>query len=385
LGTFADWLADRSAGMTQVVDWKSVAPRQAIRRCVQALLAGQLVAFPTETVYGVAASALHPDAVERLRQGKRRPEDKPLTLALGSARQAFDWVPEMSPLGRRLGRRCWPGPLTLVLKNGLEQSLASRLPENVQQRVCPEGTLGLRVPAHDSILQTLRQLPGPLVLSSANRSGEPAATTGSEVIRALGDEAALVVDDGPTRYGQASTVVRVDGNSWAVLREGVLSSADLERQASRLIVFVCTGNTCRSPMAEVLCKKLLAEHLGCPPDELPQRGFLVLSAGLAAMMGGGPAEEAVVATGELGAELANHASRPLTPQLVAQADHLIAMTRDHLRALTGRHSQLGVRPQLLSLHGEDLSDPIGCEQQVYRDCAQQILRDMKQLLPQLLQ
>src|SRR5438105_2651109 len=113
--------------MTQVVDWKTAPPRQTVRRCIQALRAGELVAFPTETVYGVAASALRPDAVERLREGKGRPQDKPLTLALGGPRQAFDWVPEMSSLGRRLGRRCWPGPLTLVLSIGLDESLASRL------------------------------------------------------------------------------------------------------------------------------------------------------------------------------------------------------------------------------------------------------------------
>src|SRR5262249_28168110 len=98
--------------MTQVLDWQA-APhsRHVVRRAVEALAEGQLVAFPTETVYGVAASVLVPEAVERLRQGKGRPEDKPLTLALGGASAGLDWVPDMSPLGRRLARRCWPGPV----------------------------------------------------------------------------------------------------------------------------------------------------------------------------------------------------------------------------------------------------------------------------------
>jgi protein-tyrosine phosphatase len=251
----------------------------------------------------------------------------------------------------------------------------------VRQRICPSDTLGLRVPAHDVVLQVLDRLAGPLVLSSANRSGEPAATTAKEVVEAIGEDLALVLDDGPSRFGKASSVVQVDGNRWTMLREGVVTPAEIERQACRVIVFLCTGNTCRSPMAEGLCKKLLAERLGCTPEELPARGFFVLSAGLAAMMGGGAAPEAVEVARELGADLSGHRSRPLTPNLVAQADDLIAMTRDHVRALAARFPRQGPRPRLLSAEGQDLPDPIGCDEPVYRECAQQIVRDLERLLP----
>jgi protein-tyrosine phosphatase len=342
-----------------------------------------LVAFPTETVYGVAASALIPEAVERLCAGKGRSGNKPLALAIRSSAEARDWVPRMSPVGWRLARRCWPGPLTLVFGDSVEKGLVSRLPERVRQRVCPSGTLGLRTPAHPAIWETLCRLPGPLALSSANRSGEPAATTAEEVRQALGNDVALLIDDGPTRYRQASTVVRVNGNAWSILREGVLTSAELELQASCVIVFVCTGNTCRSPLAEALCKKLLAERLGCTPEELPRRGFIILSAGLAASMGGEAAPEAVETARELGADLRDHVSRPLTSKLVAQADYLIAMTKSHLQALTAQFRDTGPRPRLLSESGEDLPDPIGCELEVYQACARQILRDLEALLPQL--
>src|SRR5438132_3772874 len=228
--------------MTEVLEWQKAADSPAmIRRVVEALAEGQLVAFPTETVYGLAASALVPEAVERLCRGKGRAENKPLALAIRAAAEALDWVPRMSRLGWRLARRCWPGPVTLVFSDGVEKGLASRLPERVRQRVCPSGTLGLRTPAHAAIWETLCRLPGPLALSSANRSGEPAATTAEEARQALGDEVALLIDDGPTRFRQASTVVQVEGNAWKVLREGVLSAAELERQACCLILFVCTG------------------------------------------------------------------------------------------------------------------------------------------------
>jgi protein-tyrosine phosphatase len=369
--------------MTEVLDWQTAArPHTVVRQAVRALARGDLVAFPTETVYGVAAHALVPEAVERLRHGKGRPVEKPLTLALRGSAEAFDWAPEISPLARRLARRCWPGPMTLVLDAGVERGLASRLPRSVRQLVCPGASVGLRVPAHRAILAALQQLPGPLVLSSANRSGEPAATRAEEVVQALGDDLALVIDDGPSPFGKASTVVQVKGSRWEILREGVLAASDIERQAACLILFVCTGNTCRSPLAEVLCKKLLADRLGCTPAELPRRGFLVHSAGLAAMMGQGAAPEAVEAARELGADLTGHRSRPLTASLAAQSDYLLAMTQGHIEALTAHFPQAGPQVRLLSPQGEDLPDPIGCDAQVYRECAQHIVRHLEQLLPQ---
>jgi len=370
--------------MAQIVDWRQDADQpNIVRRAAQALVEGQLVAFPTETVYGLAASALLPEAVERLCMSKGRPDDKPLTLALGSASEALDWIPEMSILGRRLARRCWPGPVTLVFADAGEQGLAHRLAPSVRQRVCPTGTLGIRVPAHEAVLQTLAALSGPLVLTSANRSGAPPATSAEEVAESVGEATELIIDDGPSRYGSASTVVEVNGDDWSVLRAGVLSEVDIERQTARLIVFVCSGNTCRSPMAEALCKKLLAEELGCAPEDLPGRGIIVLSAGLAAMMGEGAAAEAIQAAHELGADLGTHSSRPLTANLLAQADDLIAMTRGHLLALAAHFPRVGPRPRLLSPEGEDLPDPIGCDQAVYRECARHIERYLRAILPEI--
>jgi protein-tyrosine phosphatase len=273
--------------------------------------------------------------------------------------------------------------VTLVFGDDIERGLASRLPGPVRRRVCPAGTLGLRTPAHEAVLRALRLFPGPLVLTGAGKAEADAAVTAAEVVERLGDGVALVVDDGRCRFAQPSTVVKVNGDRWDVLRVGVVSPELLQRQVSCLIVFVCTGNTCRSPLAEGLCKKLLADRLGCAVEELPRRGFLVLSAGTSAMMGGPAAEEAVAAAEALGADLRGHRSRPLTADLAAQADHLVVMTRGHSLAVAEQFARLGLRPRLLHPGGEDVPDPIGGDQPVYQECAQQIWRHLERFVAEL--
>jgi protein-tyrosine phosphatase len=226
-------------------------------------------------------------------------------------------------------------------------------------------------------------MPMPVAVSGVTLNGNGEAVSAEQVCRIMGEELALVVDDGPSRYALPPTLVEVNGNSWTVLREGVVPMAELERQTTCLIVFVCTGNTCRSPLAEALCKKRLAEQLQCPVEELPQRGFLVLSAGMAASMGDSATPEAAEAGRRLGADLSSHVSRPLTPDLAAQADHVLAMTRGHLALLAARYPDTGCRPQLLSPRGEDVPDPIGGEQPVYEECAQQISHHVEALVAEI--
>ena len=202
--------------------------RDVVHRAVQALAEGQLIAIPTETVYGLAASACRPDAVERLLQVKGRPSGQPMALAIKSAEEAPDFVPDMSPLARRLARRCWPGPVTLVVDNEHRDGLVAQLPREVREVIAPNGSVGLRVPANEMTQDVLRMLTGPIVLTSANRSGQPEAVTAQEVVQYLDGDVAMVLDDGPCRYGQPSSVVRVKNNrskfcaraSWAKPRCG---------------------------------------------------------------------------------------------------------------------------------------------------------------------
>jgi protein-tyrosine phosphatase len=231
----------------------------------------------------------------------------------------------------------------------------------------------------------MRNLGSPLVLTSANRSGEPDATTGQEAIAALDQAVELIVDDGPTRYRQASTVVRVASDEWSVLREGVVPTRTLTRLSACVILLVCTGNTCRSPMAEAICKKLLADRLECSVENLPEQGFIVISAGVSAVMGDPAPQEAKLAVAEFGAQLDDHGSQPLTPQLLAQADYVWGMTSGHLRSISMRYPTIPHRAELLSLRAEEVDDPIGGDRELYRDCALQLRSYLEERLTNLAQ
>jgi len=352
--------------------------RDVVHRAVQALAEGKVVAFTTETVYGLAASALSESAVGRLVRLGLTGGKQGLTLAVKSADEALDYVPAMSPLGARLARRCWPGPVTLVLEDSHPDSLLRQLCPAVQQALAPDGAVGLRVPAHQAILEVLRLLAGPVVLASARREGQADAVTAQQVIERLNDDVQLVLDDGRSRFGQPSSVVRVQHRDFDVLEVGVVSEQTLKRLASLIVLFVCTGNTCRSPMAEGLFRHLLAKRLRCKPGELEDRGVVIMSAGIAAMLGGRAAAEAIEVLKADGIDLSAHESQPLTEQLVRHADLILAMTRSHRKAILAEWPDAAPRVKLLSIDGADVPDPVGGPLEQYQRCVAQMKPEIEQ-------
>lgn len=182
------------------------------------LRSGGLVAFPTETVYGLGAHAMDEAAVRRVFEVKGRPADNPLIVHLATADQLPSVVALVSPLGRELADAYWPGPLTLVLAARPEVPLVTR--GGLQ-------TVAVRVPAHDVALDLLRAAGVPVAAPSANRSGRPSPTTAAHVRDDLGELVDAVVDGGPCTVGIESTVVDARGAVPVVLRPGAVTAEEL--------------------------------------------------------------------------------------------------------------------------------------------------------------
>ncbi|MEM9943523.1 MAG: L-threonylcarbamoyladenylate synthase [Planctomycetota bacterium] len=346
--------------------------RDVVHRVVEALSAGQIVALPTESVYGLACNALHPESVERLMNLKGRPKDKPFTVATKSLEDALDYAPNMPRIARRLARRIWPGPITLVVDASNPGSVIHRLDARVQEATIPSGTIGLRVPDHEVTNQIMRLSAGPMLLTSANLSGQPDATTGDQVMDSVGDLVDIVVDDGPTKHGKSSTVISVDDLGYKILREGILDAPMVESLTHFIALIVCTGNTCRSPMGEGLLRQRLAEKLGIDTDELKSRGFNVLSAGIAAVPGAPASPQAVDVMKRIGVDISDHQSQPITGQLAQFADLILTMTNGHRQALISHWPMLEPRTRLVRRDGADVSDPIGGSVELYDATAKQI-------------
>jgi len=190
-----------------------------IRKAAEILRAGGLVAFPTETVYGLGADASNAGAVARLYATKRRPANHPVIVHFGSGESAFAWAREIPRAARQLAERFWPGPLTLILKRS---ALAKDFITGGQD------TVGLRVPSHPVARGLLEMFQGGIAAPSANRFGLVSPTTAAHVREDLGDDVDLVLEGGPSEVGIESTIVDLSTGSALLLRPGAISRGDLE-------------------------------------------------------------------------------------------------------------------------------------------------------------
>jgi len=336
-----------------------------VRTTAARLLQGELCLLPTETVYGLALLPGKRDAEARARRLLARPEPAPFTwhLADAGASQAIGAV--LPTALQPLLQRFWPGPLTLVVPHA--------------QR----GSLGLRIPANDftrAVLQTVGQ---PLWLASCRQTqagmlppGEPNA-----LYQALGHAIDFCVDAGPAPLGVESTVLAVVNDRLEIRREGILSGAEVLAAAARNILFVCTGNTCRSPLATAQAIDLAARSLGTQPADLLQHRLHFSSAGTATMAGLPASEGSLLAGLELGLDLGEHQSQVLDRELLTRADQIYCLARSHRRAVLGRLPEAAGKVELLRPDGRDIADPYGGDLSAYRTAAREIQAAIGARLP----
>lgn len=229
-----------------------------IARGAELLRAGRLVAFPTETVYGLGADASNPAALERIFAVKGRPRSHPLIVHLGNAQWLDEWAIDVPPSARALAARFWPGPLTLILKR------APHVPDAVTGG---QDTIGLRVPSHPIAHALLDAFGRGIAAPSANRFGRVSPTTADHVRADLGHDVDLVIDGGPCAVGIESTIVDLSRGAPVVLRPGAIA-ADAVRDVARGDVGTSSGPAPRVPGA------LAAHYAPRTPLELVASGDL---------------------------------------------------------------------------------------------------------------
>jgi L-threonylcarbamoyladenylate synthase len=358
--------------MPTVLDWSpTVDPSELVRITREAIAAGSAVVLPGDCGYVALVNPAGPNAATQLAA---------LTASRDAAPAVLAWGPDdpsglglaLPVGGQRLLSRGWPAPLVVVVPG--KPDWPASWSNAVRYRIWADEKVRFRCPEHplfDSITPAL-EMPSLVV--------DTFLATAEEALDVLDDSTAVAVSAGKLSIDERPTIVTVGESGWNIAEQGLLPAEEVEKLSSRIILFVCTGNTCRSPLAEVLAKRLLADRLECEVDDLPRRGFWVVSAGVSASGGGPAALESIEAAAEFGCDLSRHESRPVNPQLLAAADEVIAMTRSHAHTLATRYRGIGPAPILLC-GDEDLDDPIGAGLGVYRDCARTILQHLDRFLP----
>lgn len=371
--------------MAEVVELREVTDRRdVIHRAVQCLSAGELVVLPSEAGYVVAGFSLTESAGTHLARS-----DSSTLLLLRSAEETTDYLPQLSPVGLRFARRCWPGPLVLRAAASLESGFLSALPQGVQSVLVSNGELSVRVSSHPVLSAVGKLLRGPMLIRELAK-----IPSNDELNQPEWQHATLVVKESSTATPTApppnaaapsvTSIIHIDANGWTAKRIGLLNENKLQVSACVLIVFVCTGNTCRSPMAEVLCRDMLAKRLKCSTQDLTKRGFVVASAGLAADYGSPASPESVEMMRRRGVDLRAHASQPFTDRILEQADHCYTMTNQHRHAILASHPETAGRVQVLARDGTDISDPIGGGWDHYAASATSIETHLAKILDELL-
>jgi len=338
-------------------------------QAVEALNQGEVMAFPTDTVYGLGCRADRPQAVKKVYRLKGRNFSKPLILFIKDPKELAGIVRQVPEYAGKLIDAYWPGPLTMVF------SASDRVKKWGLDK---NGTIGIRIPKHPALQIILGQLDCPLATTSANVSGIQESCNVGQVMESFKDPVDLILDGGELPRCRPSTVLDLSREHPVILRRGDIGRRELSellqlpvKQDKVEVLFVCTGNTCRSPMAEGYLKHIL-------PKQWRDR-VTVRSCGTRALPGMPATDKGQETAKKCGFDLSGHQSRTLTDSLMKQSDIIIALEEGHRQDARKLFPKAQV--DLLSVDG--VPDPIGGTLDDYAKTLELIKREMPDVLEKI--